>query len=170
MTIPLLSINVYEGTSMGNWGIRALQSDEGLDVLDRMREILADRTDVRMADFLERLRSEGMLPGGAGSTDVSFLYDKCATATTELLFEFREKGHLDYDDGGFRKLRSFTAGAEELEYLLHMLQDIRAGKPGRRGFREYTNISLAGPGADEWRAHMDDLIGKLSEALDAAKP
>jgi len=159
---------------MGNWGPRALQSDEGLDVLDCMRAFLAERTDVRMADFLEKLRTEGMLPRAGATIQIDFLYDKCATATTELFFEFRDKGLRDYDDedegeNRFRKLRSFTADADDLEYLLHRLQDIRAGEPGRHGFREYTAISLEGPRADEWRAHMDDLIARLRDALNAAK-
>jgi hypothetical protein len=169
---PIRSFN--EGNTMGNWGSRALQSDEGLDVVDCLREFLAERTDVRMADFLEKLRTEGMLPRPGAAIQIDFLYDKCATATTELFFEFRDKGLLDYDDEDlgqdqFHKLRSLTAEADDLEYLLHLLQDIRAGKPGRHGIREYTELSLTGSRPDEWRAHMDDQIARLTDALNAAK-
>lgn len=158
---------------MGNWGPCALQSDEGLDVIDCLREFLADRTDVRMADFLEKLRTKGMLPRADAAVQIGFLYDKCATATAELFFEFRDKGHLDYDDkddpeNRFRKLRSFTAEADDLEYLLHLLEDIRAGKPGRHGIREYTELALTGRQPNEWRAHMDDLIAGLTDALNKA--
>ena len=98
-----------------------------------------------------------MLPAEADDERaIEFLYDKCATATTELFFEFVENGKLQYDKRGmdrFKRIRSFTAEAEDLEFLRRFLQDLRDGKPDKDGIREYTELALGGRQPRKWRAH-----------------
>jgi len=154
---------------MGSWGYRALESDEGLDVVDCVREFIAKQTDIKLGDVLEMLRTVGMLPADANDrNDIEFLYDTCATATTELFFEFLENGKLEYDERGmdrFKRIRSFTAETDDLKYLLRFLKDIRDGKPDKDGIREYTELSLEGRQPQKWRAHIENLIRKLTETI-----
>lgn len=84
---------------MGAWGIKALESDEGLDVVDVLREYLEkfeDKKEITLKEIINLMIEEGML--GETFEDIDCLYDNTAIAISELYFDFKENGKLDYDD------------------------------------------------------------------------
>lgn len=46
---------------MGSWGIAALESDEGLDVLDALIEYAMDRKSVKLKDLIAHYKKLGLL-------------------------------------------------------------------------------------------------------------
>lgn len=49
---------------MGAWGIKALESDEGLDVVDVLREYLKgfeDKKEITLKEIIDLMIEEGML-------------------------------------------------------------------------------------------------------------
>ena len=84
---------------MGAWGIKALESDEGLDVVDVLREYLEgfkNKRVITLKEIINLMIEQGML--GETLEEIEFLYDNTAIAISELYFDFKENGKLDYDD------------------------------------------------------------------------
>ena len=76
---------------MGAWGIKALESDEGLDVVDVLREYLEgfeDKKEITLKEIIDLMIEEGML--GETFEEIEFLYDNTAMAVSELYFDFKE--------------------------------------------------------------------------------
>ena len=70
---------------MGAWGIKALESDEGLDVIDILEnEYIPEHSIVNLEEIIQLMRDEVML--GKDLTEVDFLFDNTAIALTELYF------------------------------------------------------------------------------------
>ncbi len=70
---------------MGAWGIKALESDEGLDVIDILEnEYIPEHSIVNLEEIIQLMRDEVML--GKDLTEVDFLFDNTAIALTELFF------------------------------------------------------------------------------------
>ena len=115
---------------MGAWGIKALESDEGLDVVDILREYLEefkDKKEITLKEIINLMIEEGML--GETFENIDFLYDNTAMAVSELYFDFKENGKLDYDDEEenettFSKLEKFSSDKKSLKYLIDYLSNI----------------------------------------------
>ena len=59
---------------MGAWGIKALERDEGLDVLDILKnEYVPEHLVMGLGEMIELMKEEGML--GEDLSDIDFLYD-----------------------------------------------------------------------------------------------
>ena len=62
---------------MGAWGIKALESDEGLDMIGILTdEYLSKHSVLNLDEILELMKQEGML--GEDLSDIDFLYDNTA--------------------------------------------------------------------------------------------
>lgn len=68
---------------MGAWGVKALESDEGLEVLALVEQITAGRERVTADELVHAARAEGLL-GGDPAVD-EYLYDVTALALAEIL-------------------------------------------------------------------------------------
>lgn len=109
---------------MGAWGIKALESDEGLDVVDVLREYLEgfkNKRVITLKEIINLMIEQGML--GETLEEIEFLYDNTAIAISELYFDFKENGKLDYDDEEedettFSKLEKFSSDKKSLKYLI----------------------------------------------------
>lgn len=106
---------------MGAWGIKALESDEGLDVVDVLREYLEgfkNKRVITLKEIINLMVEQGML--GETLEEIEFLYDNTAIAISELYFDFKENGKLDYDDEEedeitFSKLEKFSSDKKSLK-------------------------------------------------------
>lgn len=152
---------------MGAWGIKSLQSDEGLDVLDILEnQYLAEHTAIKMEDVISVLKEEVML--GETFEQIDFLFDNTAMALAELYVEWLETGKLGYDRGNqmsvWSKVTDFTVSQDAIDFLLRCLNDIRNEAPDEDGEREIVELWRDSDGWKEWSNHLDMLILRLSEA------
>ena len=154
---------------MGAWGIKALESDEGLDVVDILREYLEkfeDKKEITLKEIIDLMIEEGML--GETFEDIDFLYDNTAIAISELYFDFKENGKLDYDyddeETTFSKLEKFSSDKKSLKYLIDYLTNIYNKVPDEDGEREIVELwyeNGQNPNYEEWYNHLCSLIEKL---------
>ena len=154
---------------MGAWGIKALESDEGLDVVDVLREYLEEfknKKVITLKEIIDLMIEEGML--GETFEDIDFLYDNTAIAISELYFDFKENGKLDYDyddeETTFSKLEKFSSDKKSLKYLIDYLTNIYNKVPDEDGEREIVDLwyeNRQNPNYEEWYNHLGSLIEKL---------
>ena len=154
---------------MGAWGIKALESDEGLDVVDVLREYLEgfkNKKVITLKEIINLMIEEGML--GETFEDIDFLYDNTAIAISELYFDFKENGKLDYDyddeETTFSKLEKSSSDKKSLKYLIDYLTNIYNKVPDEDGEREIVELwyeNGQNPNYEEWYNHLGSLIEKL---------
>ena len=154
---------------MGAWGIKALESDEGLDVVDVLREYLEefeDKKEITLKEIIDLMIEEGML--GETFEEIEFLYDNTAMAVSELYFDFKENGKLDYDyddeETTFSKLEKFSSDKKSLKYLIDYLTNIYNEVPDEDEEREIVELwyeNGQNPNYEEWYNHLGSLIEKL---------
>lgn len=151
---------------MGAWGIKALESDEGLDVVDVLREYLEefeDKKEITLKEIIDLMIEEGML--GETFEEIEFLYDNTAMAVSELYFDFKENGKLDYDyddeETTFSKLEKFSSDKKSLKYLIDYLTNIYNKVPDEDEEREIVELwyeNGQNPNYEEWYNHLGSLI------------
>jgi hypothetical protein len=155
---------------MGAWGILALESDEGLDVVDALARLVAGQPEgavvLTLGEMISLMKGEEFF--GGDFEEIDFLYDNSAMALAELYLHFQENGELDYDDeeeaGNLRKrVKSFTADEASLDFILHYLTDIRDEKPDADGEREIVELWRDSESWEEWREHLAALVTRLNE-------
>ncbi len=156
---------------MGAWGIKALERDEGLDVLDILKnEYVPEHPVMDLGEMIELMKEEVML--GADSSQIDFLFDNTAMALAELYFQWKDNGKLDYDheEAIWDKVTGFTASKEALAFLLRQLTDIKNEVPDEDGIREILDLwknEDSGEIAPEWLEHLNQLIDRLDSEQEA---
>ncbi len=146
---------------MGAWGIRALDSDEGLDVLNFLEEnCLPGHIALKLEEIIAAMKDDGFF--GDTFDEIDFFYDHSALALTELYLDWLDTGK--FPDGElWDNIKEFTASGEALGFLLRYLHDIRNEVPDEDGEREIVELWKDSPSWDEWSAHLDTLIQKLEK-------
>ena len=151
---------------MGAWGIKALESDEGLDMIGILTdEYLSKHSVLNLDEILELMKQEGML--GEDLSDIDFLYDNTAIALAELYFQWKDDGKLNYDTDNsiWCKVTNFTASKKALAFLLRQLTDIKNEVPDEDGIREIVDLwknEDSGEIAPVWLEHLNQLIERLT--------
>ena len=151
---------------MGAWGIKALESDEGLDMIGILTdEYLSKHSILNLDEILELMKQEGML--GEDLSDIDFLYDNTAMALAELYFQWKDDGKLNYDTDNsiWCKVTDFTASKKALAFLLRQLTDIKNEVPDEDGIREIVDLwknEDSGEIAPAWLEHLNQLIERLT--------
>ena len=151
---------------MGAWGIKALESDEGLDMIGILTdEYLSKHSILNLDEILELMKQEGML--GEDLSDIDFLYDNTAIALAELYFQWKDDGKLNYDTDNsiWCKVTDFTASKKALAFLLRQLTDIKNEVPDEDGIREIVDLwknEDSGEIAPAWLEHLNQLIERLT--------
>ena len=80
---------------MGSWGIKALESDTGLELIYLLKtEYLPKHKKLTLGGLIGFLKEEGFL--GESMREIDFLYDNTAIALAELYFEWQETGKCTY--------------------------------------------------------------------------
>jgi hypothetical protein len=85
---------------MGSWGIKALESDAGLDVIDFLKEHIPENYNLKFSEIITELKRKLL---GETFDDIDYLYDNTAMALVELYFMFKDNGELAYDDENEKK-------------------------------------------------------------------
>ena len=151
---------------MGAWGIKALERDEGLDVLDILKnEYVPEHPVMDLGEMIELMKEEGML--GEDLSDIDFLYDNTAMALAELYFQWKDDGKLNYDTDNsiWCKVTDFTASKKALVFLLRQLTDIKNEAPDEDDIREIVDLwkdEDSGEIDPEWSEHLERLIERLA--------
>ena len=149
---------------MGAWGIRALQSDEGLDVLDFLeKSCLPGHTALKLEEIITAMKDDGFF--GETFEEIDFFYDHSALALAELYLEWPDTE--TFPDGElWSNIQKFTASGEALRFLLRYLRGIRDEVPDEDGEREIVELWKDSPSRDEWSTHLDTLIQKLERQIE----
>ena len=156
---------------MGAWGIKALESDEGLDMIGILTdEYLSKHSVLNLDEILELMKQEGML--GEDLSDIDFLYDNTAMALAELYFQWKDDGKLNYDTDNsiWCKVTDFTASKKALAFLLRQLTDIKNEVPDEDDIREIVDLwkdEESGEIAPAWLEHLNQLIERLASEQEA---
>ena len=150
---------------MGAWGIKALESDEGLDVIDILEnEYIPEHSIVNLKEIIQLMRDEVML--GKDLTEVDFLFDNTAIALTELYFQWKEERKFNYETENniWKKVTDFISSKKSIDILLKQLIDIKNKVPDEDGEREIVDLWYddgQNPSYEEWYNHLGSLIEKL---------
>lgn len=146
---------------MGAWGVKALESDEGLDAIDILtNEYVPEHPVLDLGEIIELMKEEVML--GADFSQIDFLFDNTAMALAELYFQWKDGGKLEYgtEESVWNKVTGFTASKEALDFLLRQLTDIKNEVPDEDGEREIVELWRD---SNEWSNHLDILIQRLEQ-------
>jgi len=152
---------------MGTWGIKALESDNGLDLLSFLEALYAGRLEMSLQEIISEAIAEGYL--GEDHYDIDYLYDNTALSIAELLLMFKSTGELDYDSDddndsiSLRKKKIFTYDKKSIDYLLQYLTDIKAEKTDEDEVREFTALWKESNSYKEWSHHLDKTIRSLQQ-------
>lgn len=150
---------------MGAWGIKALESDEGLDVIDILEnEYIPEHSIMNLEEIIQLMRDEVML--GKDLTEVDFLFDNTAIALTELYFQWKEERKFNYETENniWKKVTDFISSKKSIDILLKQLIDIKNKVPDEDGEREIVDLwyeNGQNPSYEEWYNHLKSLIEKL---------
>lgn len=150
---------------MGAWGIKALESDEGLDVLNILEnEYVPEHPVMDLDEVIQLMKEQTML--GEELSQIDFLFDNTAMALAELYFQWKDHGRFDYNSGEnvWRKVTGFTADKDALAFLLRQLTDIKNEVPDEDGIRESVELWKNEGGGEidpAWLEHLNWLIGRL---------
>lgn len=136
---------------MGAWGVKALQSDEGLDVLSLIEALAAQRDRVTADELVAAARDEGLI--GDDPEDDEYLFDVTALALSEILTGDTDQ-FTESPFGG----TSFEASPQGTRFLLAWLRRIQDSDEEER---EYLELWEGDP---EQAAHLEKTIAAL-EAL-----
>ena len=150
---------------MGAWGIKALERDEGLDVIDILKnEYIPEHSIMNLEEIIQLMRDEVML--GKDLTEVDFLFDNTAIALTELYFQWKEERKFNYETENniWEKVTDFISSKKSIDILLKQLIDIKNKVPDEDGEREIVDLwydNGQNPNYEEWYNHLGSLIEKL---------
>ena len=156
---------------MGAWGHKALESDEGLDVVDFITDYISEsssQVDLKLSELITKMKENGFF--GENFEDIEFFYDHSAMALAELYFMFKEKGELDYDHKkenlNLRKrIKSFSGDENSFEFILKYLKDIKNEVPDKDGEREIVELWKDSNSYDDWKENLENLIIKLETEI-----
>ena len=151
---------------MGSWGVKALESDNGLDLIFLLKsDYLPKHKKLTLGGLIGFLKEEGFL--GETVNEIDFLYDNTAIAIAELYSEWQKTGKLNYDDEDsnvWSAITNFSASATARKGLLRRLRSIKNQVPDEDGEREIVDLwydNGQNPSYEEWYNHLKSLIEKL---------
>ncbi len=73
---------------MGDWGFKALESDEGLDVTDFLEKLYKGKTTMVLSEIISAMIEKEFLTDDRENID--FFFDNSAMAVAELVVMFDE--------------------------------------------------------------------------------
>ncbi|MFV0352246.1 MAG: DUF4259 domain-containing protein [Oscillospiraceae bacterium] len=150
---------------MGAWGVRALQSDAGLDCKQIFDEYALSNPSAQMGKIIELYKKEGLLP--QNEQEIDYLYDHAVLVLAELLLQFCAEKKLvityynkQQNKDEERTLRIWQYGEKELDYLAHRIEDIVMPAEEEHEIYELweDNDSFL-----EWKSYINALLDGLEE-------
>ena len=155
----------YKVDKITKEGIKALESDNGLDLIFLVKtDYLPKHKKLTLGGLIGFLKEEGFL--GETVSEIDFLYDNTAIALAELYSEWRETGKLNYDDEDsnvWSAITNFSASATARKDLLRRLRSIKNQVPDEDGEREIVELWKESNNWESWDKHLDSLIELLQQ-------
>ena len=159
---------------MGAWGYKALESDEGLDVVGFIESYISEESEPKkvtlvLSELIEAMKEDGFF--GASFDDIDFYFDNSAIALAELYVAFKHTGELDFDHEDEAKnlrerVQRLTSDKESINFLLRYLVDIKNEVPDKDGERELVELWKESNYWDEWLGNLNYLIDELNAELE----
>lgn len=137
---------------MGSWGVKALESDEGLEVLAMVEDAASGRDAVTADELVTLARDVGLL--GDDPAEDEYLYDMTALALAEIL----TGDTAQLADPGFGGT-VFVPTAEGTAVLAAWVTQLRDGDPDR----EFRELRMGDP---RQRAHVAAVLEALGRKRD----
>ena len=141
---------------MGAWGVKGIESDEGLETLETLVELAGDRPEVSSNEFVDHLLAEEYL--GEDLEEDEFLFDVVTLATADLLRASAETGAVT-EHTAIRLVPEKRA----VEELLARVSALQAAEAPDREIKE---LWFESDSAEEWRAYLDTTAVALASLLD----
>lgn len=139
---------------MGAWGVKGIESDEGLDALDSLTNLTGDRTEVGSNEFIDHLLAEEYV--GEDPDEDEFFFDTVVLATVDLLRASIETGTVT-EHTAIRLVPEPRA----VQALLVRVSAIQRAAPDR----EIKELWLESDSADEWQSSLDATATALASFL-----
>ena len=152
---------------MGAWGVRALDSDEGLDVFDEFTDYCIENDEIKIGDLLEHFREAGFLP--ENPDEIDFLYDHTVMVLAELLEEYHKNGKViinyenDDDEDIEEEITNISFDKENVSLLIEQISDILSPKGEMHETYELWEDSKS---FQKWKEHNLGLLETLKEVKD----
>ena len=150
---------------MGCWGVKAFESDEGLDALEWIRNHIPEDGCLRLKELLEQLKLDEWCRPPAAENGESH----SSTMLIAELMESFQNGTIEeweyLPNNPFEKVVSFLVEKESVkemcEYLSKTLESARKNTQDNqwKGWFEETNWN-------KWQEHMESLIETMRKILE----
>ena len=152
---------------MGAWGYKALDSDEGFEVVDFLEENIPKGYNLKLSKVISSMKGDLL---GENPKEIDFLYDNTAIALAELYFIFKDKGKFKYknEDDNTKSLSniiSFTANENSLKYLLRLLKDIESNISEEDEKREIIVLWKDSKNWKKWENNLKKLIQRITDEI-----
>ncbi|MFB6366174.1 DUF4259 domain-containing protein [Paenibacillus elgii] len=151
---------------MGSWGYKALESDEGLDVVDFLEDYIQNHLDfnhLKLSKIVIAMKNHGFF--GETFDDIDFFYDNSAMALAELYIMYLDNGKFCNIGSEFVKVHSFTADEESLKFILRYLTDIRDEVKDADGIREIVELRRDSTSWSEWKSNLELLVNRVEKEI-----
>ncbi|MGG1663369.1 DUF4259 domain-containing protein [Brevibacillus sp. NRS-1366] len=151
---------------MGAWGYKALESDEGLDVVDFLQDYIQNHLDsdhLKLSEVVTAMKNRGFF--GESFDEIDFFYDTSAMALAELYFMYLDTGKFYDAENEFGKVRSFTADEESLKFILRYVTDIRDEVTDADSIREIVELWRDSKSWSEWKDNLEFLIHRVEKEI-----
>ncbi|MEQ6049029.1 Uncharacterised protein [Lysinibacillus capsici] len=150
---------------MGAWGYKALESDEGLDVVAFLREYMEQHKEsnqLTLSEIVQAMKQQGFF--GKTLEDIDFFYDMSALALAELYSQYLNTGTIYGQESKDRQIQ-WVVDESSLTFILRYLQDIRDEVPDQHGSREIVELWQESKSWPEWQSNLDYLIQTVEQAI-----
>jgi len=151
---------------MGAWGYKALESDEGLDVVGFLQDYIENQINLNhlsLTDIVKAMKNDGFF--GETFKDIDFFYDVSAMALAEIYITFLDTGNFLSDESKCGNVQSLTADEDALTFIIRYLIDIRDEVPDEHGSREIVELWRESKSWHAWQSNLNDLIHRIEQEI-----
>jgi len=151
---------------MGAWGYKALESDEGLDVVGFLQDYIENQINLNhlsLTDIVKAMKNDGFF--GETFKDIDFFYDVSAMALAEIYITFLDTGNFLSDESKCGNVQSLTADEDALTFIIRYLIDIRDEVPDEYGSREIVELWRESKSWHAWQSNLNDLIHRIEQEI-----
>jgi len=151
---------------MGVWGYKALESDEGLDVVGFLQDYIENQINLNhlsLTDIVKAMKNDGFF--GETFKDIDFFYDVSAMALAEIYITFLNTGNFLSDESKCGNVQSLTADEDALTFIIRYLIDIRDEVPDEQGSREIVELWRESKSWHAWQSNLNDLIHRIEQEI-----
>lgn len=154
---------------MGVWGIKGIESDDGLDALNVLSELASETTVFSLELVLNELVNQGYLDLDYANDDIDS--DFCLLALCDVFVDFHHGKHLDfwnYDENDSINTKQglvvkFDYTNEDLDLLINYLQLLHDDKVSDPTCHELVQLWEESSSYNDWLDYISNLIVSLKE-------